>query len=218
MKEVRYGSPHESPQSGDLLGAKFDRDSLLPTMLQIKEKTRQASGLFLWAILFYNAWHNCPAGELAKLVEDHAHALQDTSLVRGQRFWSDDNVFFGKCVTNGIQRYAQPSGIHYPGSGGESAHPAYCCHCLTRILSHTLGLHVSPVPGFRTLGQANRRGGSVSGRVRAQGGDGAQGPRYRWWGSSELSGSASLNAAMRTRTAPHVHAIQTRSLSTPPAH
>jgi hypothetical protein len=112
MKEVRYGSPHESPQGLELFGAKFDRDSLLPTMLQIKEKTRQAPGLFLWAILFYDAWHNSPACELAKLVEDHAHALQDTSLVREQRVWSDDNVFLGKCVTDGIQRYAQPSGIH----------------------------------------------------------------------------------------------------------
>jgi len=92
-------------------------------MLKIKEKARQALGLFSRAILFYDARHNSRACVLAKLVEDHAHALQDTSPVHKQRFWSDDNVLLGKCLTNGIQRYAQPGGIHYPGSGGQSAHP-----------------------------------------------------------------------------------------------
>jgi hypothetical protein len=46
MKKVRYGSPHESLQDFQLFGAEFDRDAPLPTMLEIKEKTRQAFGLF----------------------------------------------------------------------------------------------------------------------------------------------------------------------------
>ena len=75
-------------------------------MLKIKEKTRQTLGLFSWAILFYDAWYNVFACEVAKLVEDHAYALQDATPVHKERFWSGDDVFLGKCLTNGIQRYA----------------------------------------------------------------------------------------------------------------
>jgi hypothetical protein len=71
VKKVRYGSRHESLQDFHLLGAKFDRDSPLPPMLQIKEETRQAFSLFSWAIFLYDTRYSSLARELAKLVEDH---------------------------------------------------------------------------------------------------------------------------------------------------
>jgi hypothetical protein len=91
-------------------------------MLQINEKMRQALGLFSCAILFSDARHNSLAYVLPKFVKNHAYTLYNPRRVQKERFWSDWHVFLGKSLTNGIKRYAQPSSIHLPGTGGQCAH------------------------------------------------------------------------------------------------
>ncbi len=91
-------------------------------MLQINEKMRQALGLFSCPISLSDARHNSLAYVLPKLVKDHAYALYNTRRVQKEGLWSDWHVFLGKSLTNGIQRYAKPSCIHLPGTGGKSGH------------------------------------------------------------------------------------------------
>ena len=64
-------------------------------MLQIKKKTRQALGLFSWAILFYDAWDNFSAFGLTKLHLGSTTGSENYLYTAGDSIWPEGDIDSG---------------------------------------------------------------------------------------------------------------------------